>query len=74
MQAAKRMAGCSALGKRMEQQPGARLTMARFTAPSWHMAANKSSLRDNAVFKRSLDLTSLVTEFHELPDLLPCFC
>ena len=35
------MAGCSALGKGREQQPGARLTMACFTPPSWHMAASK---------------------------------
>ena len=32
-EAAKRMTGCSALGKRTEQQPGAKLTMARFTPP-----------------------------------------
>ena len=54
-EAAKRMAGCSALGKRREQQPGARLTMARFTSPSWHMAPSKSWLQGSAVLKLFLD-------------------
>ena len=47
--------------------------MARFTPPSWYMAAGQSSLRATArgVLKRYLDLHRIVTEDLELPDLLP---